>query len=479
MQISFPILVLLISFKGINLIVEEDKKIVKGFFKDIFITLILLIITPYLLSISIIFVNTLSLQFTNGESLTGYIISFIEEIEKEQFQQQTEEDNKLKEFFSFNFNPFETITEIIGSLPLLIPLILILIVFLYLSFQFILRFLNLYFLAIIYPLVIVFYVHPKAKTIINNYIKTWTTFLIHQPVFILGIAIVQQVLKEMLSNNGISLEQILIFLGMLIFLASINNISARIWGDVYSSTASALSSAVGTGLVISTGINSASLGSKFIKSMKNTPNIINTGKSILDKAKDVSQIYKNFNDKNKKNDPNISEKIYPSANKDNDYTEELREKGFKTNKINEYDSIIGLSGDFYANNKPRGGITSLYTSKEDAVLDGMSEENIEKVNLRDIKIRDTSDENAIDRYNRKVDKYARQICFEGNTNLSKSSNKNRVLDNLNIGRSYNKVKGVEGIVIKRLAKNGKRGDEKDKINKIYLYNNAINKSEKS
>jgi cell division protein FtsW (lipid II flippase) len=50
---------------------------------------------------------------------------------------------------------------------------IIVILFIFLAFQFIIRFVQMYFLACIYPLAVLFEVHPKMGSVSRNYWKTW------------------------------------------------------------------------------------------------------------------------------------------------------------------------------------------------------------------------------------------------------------------------------------------------------------------
>ena len=125
---------------------------------------------------------------------------------------------------------------------------IILLEIIFISLQFIIRYVNLYFLACIFPLAVVFNIHPKTSGININFWKTWITLIIHQPFFILGYVIIQNMLSEMLKT-GVSLEQIILFVGMLLFLSSINIIVAKIFGDVFTAVMNNVVAAAGTALI--------------------------------------------------------------------------------------------------------------------------------------------------------------------------------------------------------------------------------------
>src|SRR6185437_16044284 len=66
----------------------------------------------------------------------------------------------------------------------LIALLFFLIGFLFIAFQFIIRFATLLFLSVLYPIAIPFAISEKTEGITNTYFKTWFMFLIHQPAFV-------------------------------------------------------------------------------------------------------------------------------------------------------------------------------------------------------------------------------------------------------------------------------------------------------
>jgi hypothetical protein len=62
----------------------------------------------------------------------------------------------------------------------------------------------------------------------------WFTFLIQQPAFVLGFAIVSSILGSLLKAHGGSIGTLFLFSGSLIFLGGVNILVGKIFGDGWS-----------------------------------------------------------------------------------------------------------------------------------------------------------------------------------------------------------------------------------------------------
>ena len=221
MMIIGPIFVLLCVIQGFNIITNENHEDIKKLFKRFIISLILLILTPYLLSFSVILVNLLTNAIMSNESisssLNSVVGSIITGVSQNEAAKALIEGNILVYFLKGR-----ALSQMFTFLCIAIPFGLVLLLLIYICFQFIIRFLNLYFLTAVYPFVIIFNVNPKTQSIVNTYFKQWTTFIIQQPVFMLGFKIVIDMLSQLTNKGGNSLQYLIIFIGILLFLASIN-----------------------------------------------------------------------------------------------------------------------------------------------------------------------------------------------------------------------------------------------------------------
>ena len=241
MIIVIPSISLLLSiYVFTELLKEGDSKIpIYQVMMRVVKTVILLIVTPHILSLSIQGANLFSKFVMNNNGMLDFLKNFIDQISSD-----PSPDNFLSNllFGGTSFFGF------IQSLPVLIPVMIIVILFIFLAFQFIIRFVQMYFLACIYPLAILFEVHPKMGSVSKNYWKTWISLLIHQPFFILGYVLVQEMLLQMLKS-GPSLVQIIMFVGLLMFLSGINVLVSKIFGDVFTSISQNVLAAAGTSIV--------------------------------------------------------------------------------------------------------------------------------------------------------------------------------------------------------------------------------------
>ncbi len=241
MIIVIPSISLLLSiYVFTELLKEGDSKIpIYQIIMRVVKTVILLIITPHILSLSIQGANLFSKFVMNNGGMLDFLKNFIDQLSSD-----PSPDNFLSNLFFGGTSFF----GFLQSLPVLIPIMIIVILFIFLAFQFIIRFVQMYFLACIYPLAVLFEVHPKMGSVSRNYWKTWISLLIHQPFFILGYVLVQEMLLQMLKT-GPSLVQIIMFVGLLMFLSGINVLVSKIFGDVFTSISQNVLAAAGTSIV--------------------------------------------------------------------------------------------------------------------------------------------------------------------------------------------------------------------------------------
>src|SRR5205823_5166441 len=122
--------------------------------------------------------------------------------------------------------PFSSVAFSPNTLLQLIVLVIavgfFLIGFLYIVFQAMIRFISLLFLSVKFPLVLTFALSERTENITNTFFKTWFTFLIQQPAFVLGFAIVSSILGSILTVHGGSMGTLFLFSGALIFLGGVN-----------------------------------------------------------------------------------------------------------------------------------------------------------------------------------------------------------------------------------------------------------------
>ncbi|MEI7579121.1 MAG: type IV secretion system protein [bacterium] len=492
-----PLLVVLIVIQGFNFINGEKPEELKSFIYRVLYTVALIILTPQILSLSLIGSNLLTRYLTDGKPVTQFMVSFLDKIQ--QNYQSNTQDQIVTVITTITTGGTSNIVALIQSLPIILPFILILLLFLYISFQFILRFLNLYFLTAIYPFTTVFAIHPKTQGIASNYWKQWVSFLIHQPVFVLGYVIVQELLFDML-DKGASIEQILIFLAMLLFLSTINMVSSRIWGDVYTALSTNIQSAIGAGVAknmlydkpkaqvsgMSQSFKSGALGglvnnfSSFAgrKTGEKLGTVNTFGKSSFGNA-GGSGITASSGGKSASSS---GLKVQHTALEDGTKSfiaQGLSESGYNVTSSDPTNGVISTGGSFYANSESdQKGLSTLYMSKSDAKLDGVKESAIKEVSIPSMSVRDTSNKLGTQEYNRKVGKFAKDKGIKSKVHLNQSTSGERVATNLKVARGLNQAQNVHGVVVKRFANNAPKGDPNGRITKFYVYNELLKGEQK-
>lgn len=493
-----PIAVLAIVFQGFNIMTnaEDNANKIKELVTRFILAVSMLVFTPYILSGSIIGMNLLVKELTGGQQLTEFITEFVDTV-KQGYEAGTGDqiNNTLNSVFSLGTN---NIVAFFQSLPIILPFVLILLLFLYVSFQFIIRYLNLYFLACIYPFAIVFYIHPSTRMYPTNFWKQWITFLIHQPVFVLGYIIVQDLLFDMLEA-GPQFEQVLIFLAMLLFLATINQISARIWGDVFTAVSTNIQSALGTAMAYrgaTAPVRRAGSVAQDFKRGAVGGHISGFGSALGRNFGEKSGIISSISGKkagtsfnggvNPTKSGGLSSSVIPSGQSAdavqhtrlNDATQSefgrsLTGNGLDVTASDPENGVLSVGGDFYASRDEKTGVSTLYTSEADAKLDGIDKSSLTKISGSSFNIKDTSNNLGRKEYNKTIGKYAKEQGFKGTVHLTPSADDSRVANNMKFAKGYNEARGIDGVVIQRFAKNAPKGDENGKINKIHIYNEVL------
>lgn len=238
-DIAIPIFVLIVSYTALSHITHDNTVQLKNFFKRLVFVVVLFIVTPSILSYSIQFINLLNEKIIaqNAYNIATFVQAYV----------NTEEFRRLIGVSS----PFQTLVfngnTLIQMIVLIIAIGFFLIGFLYIVFQAMIRFISLLFLSVIFPLVLPFALSEKTENITNTYFKTWFTFLIQQPAFVLGFAIVSSILGSIITSHGASMGTLFLFSGSLIFLGGVNIFVGRIFGDGWTMMSANAQSMMGSG----------------------------------------------------------------------------------------------------------------------------------------------------------------------------------------------------------------------------------------
>ncbi len=246
-DIAIPLFVVIISFIALSHITHDNSAQLKNFFKRLAGVSVLFLITPAIFTYSIQFVNLLNdkILAKNGENLISFITNYINSGDFTTFLQSISGPTAP---INLLFSPQSTLQLII----FLIAIGFFLIGFLYIIFQSVIRFIALLILSVIFPVVIPFALSEKTENIANTYYRMWFTFLIQQPAFVLGFAIVSAILGSIIQAHGGSIGTLFVFSGSLIFLGAINVFIARIFGDGWSMISTNAQSVIGSQAITGT-----------------------------------------------------------------------------------------------------------------------------------------------------------------------------------------------------------------------------------
>jgi hypothetical protein len=481
MMIVGPIFVLLCVIQGFNFITNENREEVKKLLTRFVVSIMLLILTPYLLSISIIAVNLLTNAIMGNVSisslLNGVVESILRGVQQNDAAKSLMEGNILVYFLKGG-----ALSQMFTFLCLAIPFALVLLLLIYICFQFIIRFLNLYFLTAIYPFVVIFNVYPKTQNIVNAYFKQWTTFIIQQPVFILGFKIVIDMLTQLSEKGGNSLQYLIIFIGFLLFLASINIFAARIWGDIYSAVSQNITAAVGAGGLMSAIKNPLSgLASKNPKNSGgssgtgggNSFSIFNVQKDGINTSPAISLGDTALPSTSGADDSTLKPKTANPKDNRSTITKTLDGAGYDVQANR--DGSTSVSGMFYTNKNSDKELSTLYINKDDAINDGVIPQNVQSIGLKDLNILDTSNGKATNKYNNEVNQIAAASGVKAqDINIGQNSLDKKVFNSMNLAKNENLKRNIQGIGVKNDLVGGDRSNPIDNKIKIFAYKEVIN-----
>jgi hypothetical protein len=489
LQLIIPIYVVFIALEGIRLIknANTNKQIgVNQILWKHISCVLMLIITPIILSYSILGVNAFSNSMLGGKDLTSFLIEFL---------------NTLQRNYSKNDSAFTTITSGLSALssPIttfidafiaglaFLPIILIAVLYLLIIGQFIIRFIKLYFLAAIYPLIAIFYSAPFEQSYTKSYWESWTKTVLHQAFFIFGYAIVQSFLLQMLNQGSVGLEQIVIFIGSLLFLYNINMFTSEILGTALSRGGNLLNTFAGdviggslggfgaAGILrsVSFATNSKGfdmsqgvIGNNFAKS--------NSFQGFKGESKSKS-LHSNLKSLPRSSKPGVNQSsggnvalLDPTQSKQ---AQAFMQQGFEVSPVNSDEGIIGLKGEFYAHDQ-KGGVTSLYSNRADAVEDKVPINELYQIS-GNYNVQDTTNYGGREMYEQRT-----------GVELGVNATDTNMKQNLQNAQYENVDKGIDGITTTQVSKSrlarmkltGERINEQTpRIQKTIVYTSKINK----
>jgi TrbL/VirB6 plasmid conjugal transfer protein len=256
-----PILVLMVVITGLQVLMSKDnhytfEKLTQKLSRICITVALIFVGMPLLLTSSVMTTNLLNkLILSSGgatcppiagqptstkKDLKCFIKSITDQIRVDQIKKEGNVPNTVEidgwdigsmlKVQSQNFWGFLMIAPMI--ILTMFMLILLFIVFI----QFVIRYLQIYFLFAIYPIVAVMWYNQSTSKYFSEYWKQLVTLLIQQPVFLLCFAIFGDISINLIADigNPNKAGSLLIFAIYMVFLVTVPQaLTARIFGDVF------------------------------------------------------------------------------------------------------------------------------------------------------------------------------------------------------------------------------------------------------
>lgn len=503
-NLAYSVLGILLLVEMINLASAwiKSEKILEDSFdivKRIFFVVIAISLGRYALSYIVQLNNAVNNFFTNGGSLTDYLIHFLDSIKTG--SNSNPFIDYMNSVFAITTFDFKTMIE---AFPVVFIFLCDLILILFVAFQFTMRFISLYFLVSIFPLVCIFLISKEGSKVFKNFLRSWFTFLIHQPAFVFGFTIMTTVLGDGLSY-GPTWAAFLIFLASLFYLSQINIQVSRIFTeDVWTAIGSNVLALAagrkilqGAGVAGAVGMGGAGLVASNFKSLGNQIKEDFFGNKKEDESgieeqgvnmvggedssvpeQDISPLLTGTIKKVAHNSPSVKEETstkIPHHKELEDltnsiYAQKLKKLGY-TVEPNQKANGINLSGTFWRKSN-NNGISTLYTSKQDAFENGVEKSQLSKVDLGGNTVLDTINFGAKSAYNTKLTSLANKKHYKGDVHIDPRSDPKRVMDGMSLAKDQIVASGIEGILIERFGDNA----PKDKSQfQIHIYDDFLDK----
>ncbi len=469
-QIAIPALAIIIAGIAISKLGTDNTYELKTFAIRFLIVLALFLTVPPLLSYSIQFNNLLVNKISETQKFTGFLETYFDKSQQEINQGEMPEKYGIPAFgISLENGILESFGKFIVELFLFaLTFIFLLCGFLYIGFQFVIRFATLLFLGVIYPIVLPFALVDRTQPIVQTFFKTWFTFLIQQPAFVLGFAIAQDIFNSILNANGPSVGMLFFYTGFLFFLGGVNMLVARIFGDVWVAASSNIAAGIASRSISAPisgsfsdfkrsfvgGSFSSLAGQKargLLKGKKENPGGESSPPIGSPNSNDTYVDYRTKNS-SYKNGFNPTASASPFSMK-------LTDKGFSVEPINQKQGVVSVSGQAFKYDDKKNNLTSYYPTQAEAMQDGISPKKLEQVNLKDAQFIDLSTFSKVNpnphNFNamQESKKQGKSISY---AYVDKGSHHQKVKNFLEVSRRRNEAYGIDGVIVERQAQKGSK-----------------------
>lgn len=466
-QIAIPALAIIIAAIAISKIGSDNMQDLKSFALRFLITIVLFITVPSVLQYSVQANNLLVNKISTTQSTVTFINDYLDQSQAKITAGTSSEQFGIPSFdISLRAGIFKSLGKFIVQILLFaITFIFLLCGFLYIGFQFVIRFATLLFLGVLYPIVIPFVLSQKTEGIVHSFFKIWFTALIQQPAFVLGFAIASDIFTSILTSKGPSVGMLFFFTGFLFFLGGVNMLVARIFGDAWTAMGINMQSAMAyrgvTAPIKSVaqdfkrGLIGGSIAGMAGREIRNT---------LIKRNTDYGNSNSSSKDKNENsgtNDDNGYENKHDEVSNNQghpipQFSQNLASRGMQVRMENNKQGIVSLSGDAYRYDDPKTGLISTYPNRLEAMNDGVPEEKLNKINLQESRYIDLSSFNksSPNPHSFNAMQESKKQGFDiGHAYIDESSPPAKVQNFLEVARSRNEAFGIHGVIVKRQGKN--------------------------
>ena len=459
-QLAIPISTIAIAVIAITRVGSDNAQELKTFGLRFLMTIILFITVPTVLSYTIQFNNLLVEKITTTQQFTGFLDEYLTKSEAEIRAGNESEQYGIPSYdISMAGGVFKSLGKFVVQTFLFILTFLFLLGgFVYIGFQFVIRFATLLFLGVLFPIILPFMLAERTQNIVNTFFKLWFTFLIQQPAFVLGFAIANDIFSSILSSQGPTVGMLFFYTGFLFFLGGVNMLVGRIFGDTWGMVATNMQAAIATRSVTQPitsrlsdfkrglvgGSMSYGAGNFLNKEWKRRTTPVDTnedshngGSLGSETSSSPGGSYQQNSKRNTKPTP---------------FTEVLTGRGFEVQTENQKQGIVSVSGEAYQYDYKKNGLTSIYPTRLEAIQDGVPEQKLTTVNLEQDRFIDLSSFNRRNanphNYNamQESQKRGKEINY---AYINESSPPQKVRHFLDVSASRNNAFGIKGVIVQR------------------------------
>ncbi len=470
-QIAVPILAIIIAGIAITKIGTDNTHELKAFAVRFVFVIALFLTVPLVLSYSIQFNNLLVSKISNTQKFTVFLDDYFDKSQEKITTGEASESFGIPSFdISLKNGIFKSLGKFIVQIFLFaLTFLFLLCGFVYLGFQFIIRFATLLFLGVIYPVILPFALSERTQQIVYTFFKTWFTFLIQQPAFVLGFAIATDIFAAILNAKGPSVGMLFFYTGFLFFLGGVNMLVSRIFGDIWVAASSNMVAAIASRTVSSPiqssfgdfkrGLFGGSVSGMVGRQVRGIVSPTKKPDDLAANGTDSNGSPPGSNSSGRDEQEGRSNTKYnrPDSQPVPPFSQNLSGKGLKVEPINQKQGVVSVTGEAFKYEDKRSGLTSYYPTRLEAIQDGAPEKKLERVDLNEAQFIDLS---SFNKYNPNPHNFnAMQESKQRGkpinyAHIEKTSPPQKVRNFLDVSKVRNEAYGIQGVIVERQASKG-------------------------